>query len=29
VRISYATSMKNLEQGLNQIETALKQLKSL
>jgi len=29
VRISYATSMKNLEQGLNQIETALKRLKSL
>ena len=28
-RISYATSMKNLEQGLNQIETALKRLKSL
>ena len=26
VRISYATSMKNLEQGLNQIETALKSL---
>lgn len=26
VRISYATSMKNLEQGLNQIETALKRL---
>ena len=29
VRISYATSMKNLEQGLNQIETALHRLKSL
>ena len=26
VRISYATSMKNLEQGLNQIETGLKKL---
>jgi aspartate aminotransferase len=26
VRISYATSMKNLEQGLNQIETGLKRL---
>jgi aspartate aminotransferase len=26
VRISYATSMKNLEQGLNQIEAALKRL---
>jgi hypothetical protein len=26
VRISYATSMKNLEQGLDQIETALKRL---
>jgi len=26
VRISYATSMKNLEQGLNQIETALQRL---
>jgi aspartate aminotransferase len=26
VRISYATSMKNLEQGLNQVETALKKL---
>lgn len=26
VRISYATSMKNLEQGLNQIETGLKEL---
>ncbi|MBM4255453.1 MAG: pyridoxal phosphate-dependent aminotransferase [Deltaproteobacteria bacterium] len=29
VRISYATSMKNLEQGLNQMEGALKRLKSL
>jgi aspartate aminotransferase len=26
VRISYATSMKNLEQGLNQLETAVKKL---
>ncbi len=26
VRISYATSMKNLEQGLNQVETGLKRL---
>lgn len=29
VRISYATSMQNLEQGLNQIEGALRRLKSL
>jgi aspartate aminotransferase len=29
VRISYATSMQNLEQGLDQIETALKRLSSL
>jgi len=29
VRISYATSMQNLEQGLDQIETALKRLGSL
>jgi aspartate aminotransferase len=29
VRISYATSMQNLEKGLNQIETALKQLRAL
>jgi aspartate aminotransferase len=29
VRISYATSMKNLEQGLNQIETGLKKLLAL
>jgi aspartate aminotransferase len=29
MRISYATSMKNLEQGLNQIESALKRLTAL
>ena len=29
VRISYATSMENLEKGLNQIEAALKRLSSL
>jgi aspartate aminotransferase len=29
MRISYATSMQNLEQGLDQIEAALKQLRSL
>jgi hypothetical protein len=29
VRISYATSMQNLEQGLNQIEVALKRLRGL
>jgi len=29
IRISYATSMQNLEQGLDQIETALKRLGSL
>jgi aspartate aminotransferase len=29
VRISYATSMGNLEKGLNQIEAALKRLSSL
>jgi aspartate aminotransferase len=29
MRISYATSMQNLEKGLNQIEAALKRLRSL
>jgi aspartate aminotransferase len=29
VRISYATSMENLQKGLDQIEAALKRLRSL